>query len=89
MEKTKVWRIYTENKNKDRVVDLVKKYFSGFTVFEATGVWQSMGEKSLVLEIIHHDPLWKDFESLCQEIKELNNQKSVLLTCQVLLVGAI
>lgn len=70
-------RIITENKNKDRVIKLVQKFFSGFTLIEATGYWQGKPEKALIIEVdckTDLEAIW-----LCEQIKLLNGQDCVLL----------
>lgn len=48
----KIYKVYTENKNRKFIEKLFNEEFSGFTIYEAIGYWQGHKEKSLVIEII-------------------------------------
>ena len=75
-----LYRIYTENKNREQVVELVAKRFDGFTVFEAEGYWKGQQERSLIIEIVPNIkyPEYK-IEGLALDIRTLNQQESVLI----------
>ncbi len=80
----KLYRIYTENKNRDRIEELVSQYYDGFTIFETTGYWKRNKEKSLVIEVLQTEPegIYFNIRTLCESIRRENNQESVLLTEQ-------
>ncbi len=82
----KLYKIYTENKNRDRIEDLVSQYYDGFTIFETTGYWKGVKENSLVIEILQTEPegMYFNVRNLCKGIKINNNQESVLLTEQLI-----
>jgi hypothetical protein len=86
----KVYKIYTEDKNQEALVNLltywIPAWIPGFTMYKATGSWRGTIEKSLVIEIIVSELGNKyilDIKShLTKQIKALNDQGDVLWTCQ-------
>jgi len=73
-----LYRIFTEDKNKEQTEKLVTKYYPGFTIIKAQGFWRLQPENSLIIEIVSEDQRDK-VEKLCRDIKEANQQESVLL----------
>ncbi|MBW1931439.1 MAG: hypothetical protein JRI56_00130 [Deltaproteobacteria bacterium] len=73
------YRIYTEDVNRDRIVEIVRKYFDSFTLFSATGYWKSGEEDSLVIEIIVEKGAM-DVRSICMEINKTNGQECCMVT---------
>lgn len=80
----RLYRIYTEDKNRERIEEEVSKYFDGFTIYEAIGYWKREKEKSLVIEILRSGWDYKQgtAETLAENIRILNKQEVVLLTEQ-------
>ena len=76
-----LYRIYTENKNKELVEQVVSEYFDGFTIIESIGYWKSTKESSLIIEIICLPKDDLKIYRLAEDIKLLNHQTSVLVTC--------
>ncbi len=81
----KLYRIYTENKNKAEIIDILK-VLDGFTILEATGYWLGsqpyfLVEASLVIERLGYDDK-ELINRIAEEIKSLNQQESVIVTCQ-------
>jgi len=74
-----IYRIYTENKNKTEIENLIARTFTAFTVFLATGHWQGMPERSLVVEIAAHEKDYTTVAVLADEIRTLNDQDAVLI----------
>lgn len=72
-----MYRILTENKNKDQILDLVSVYFDGFTVFEGIGYWKTLKEDNLTIEI-ETDDKEKVYE-LASLIKNNNHQEAILV----------
>lgn len=76
-----MFRIVTENKNREGVEALLKERFSGFTIFEARGHFKGAegwyNESSLVIEIAGAGRA--EMESAACAIRELNQQEAVLL----------
>jgi len=80
-----VYRIYTENKNKEEVADIVGQMFDGFTMYEGTGYWNGKQEASLIIEIVIDNESSRivnrtEIDIVASEIKVHNNQQAVL--CQ-------
>ena len=76
-----LYRILTEDKNRDKIEHETRKLFPGFTIIEATGYWKSSKEKSLIIEIWAGDDVYISpiITTLAERIKAFNNQESVLV----------
>ena len=80
-----IYRIYTENKNKDALLKAIDRYGypPGYTLFEGEGRYQlndkSYSEPSLVFEYIGNSEKADDFRvrNLAAFIKRYNNQQEV------------
>lgn len=46
-----LYRIVTEDKNRERIIRAVSAKFDGFTLLPTTGFWRGTREKSIVIEI--------------------------------------
>ena len=79
----KLYKIYTERKNKRFLLRLFSESFPGFTVYKATGYWQGTFEKTLVFEIMTDD-LSADckLSKICKQICGYNKQNTILVTIQ-------
>jgi hypothetical protein len=75
----KLYRICTENMNRDEVEKLVSSYVEGFTILEATGYWQGQRESSLVIEIAGDSYLHRVARDIAKAIKTMNAQQAVLI----------
>jgi hypothetical protein len=78
-------RIYTEDKNRTKLIELVMQYFTSFTILPAVGICNKNKELSIILEIeiVKYDDKTKSIIiRLCKEIKKMNSQKC----CLVLLI---
>ncbi len=73
-----IYRIYTEDLKRQEVLAIITKYYQGFTIFEATGFWKLKEEKTIVIEIISKDSAI-NIKQICEELKTLNEQESVLV----------
>lgn len=73
-----MYRIITEHTNVDGIKSLLRDERMDFTLYEATGSWQGVEERSLVIEL---DALWDDSEvtKLAKRIRALNHQEAVLI----------
>ena len=80
------YRIYTEHTSRGSIDRICNKYLDCYTVIETSGVWQGTSEKSLIIEIITGTDLTEqiNINKVCKEIKRVNNQDAVLLTCHSL-----
>ncbi len=79
--KTKLYHIYTENKNCKRVEHILSSFLGGYTLLTSKGIYQGRMEESLIIEIVSDKNL-EYFRTIAQTIRFNNNQESVLVTCQ-------
>jgi hypothetical protein len=69
--------IYTEDKNRNRIIELVQKRFSGFTIMPTFGFFGGKPEASLKIEI-WAEPWRKPLViELAEEIRKVNAQRVV------------
>lgn len=83
----KCYRIYTENKDKGWIEELLSIGFYGFTVVKACGYWQGQEEKSL--EIIIYTDNTQLVQAMAEKIKHHNKQDAVLIAeteCKIQLI---
>lgn len=75
-----LYRIHTEDVNRNQIENIVSKYFEGYTVISATGFWKLEREQTLIIEIIGESiKCYSKIEAIAREIKEVNSQESVLV----------
>ncbi len=72
-----LYRIYTEDIGRDKIIEEVASRFISFTVFDAVGYWKGKAEVTLVIEVITSDS--ETLHKLCQWIKWFNQQEAILL----------
>ena len=72
-----IYRIYTEEKNKKAIVQLVTEQFESFTLQPTLGYYRRKPEKSIVIEIVGGKPA--QIRRLAERIRKMNGQKSVLI----------
>jgi hypothetical protein len=72
---SRVYRIYTEEINRDEIIRSTAKQFESFTLQPTTGFFKGKPQGSLVLEFV--DARKKDVAALARSIRRLNGQKSV------------
>ncbi|TES90055.1 MAG: hypothetical protein E3J87_10780 [Candidatus Cloacimonadota bacterium] len=73
------FRIYTENKNQDKIEEIISRYFDGFTIYKAEGFWRLQKEKTLIIEILGESDIVSKINSAAREIKSANNQEAVIV----------
>ena len=76
-----IYRIYTEDVNREGIESLLQEYFKGYTLIPTVGYWEGSKEAGLVIEIINGVDIFEVYK-IAREIKRLNRQKEVLLTIQ-------
>lgn len=75
-----LYRILTENKNREAVEDIVSAEFPGFTIIEATGYWNGVREESLIIEIDAGNEIkGMTVTRIAEMIKRHNQQESVMI----------
>lgn len=85
----KVYRIYTEDVNREEIKALADETLPAYTLFNGEGRWRGVSENSIMLEYIDFGELFlseKDTESvikgLARSIKTANKQQAVLVTIE-------
>ncbi len=71
------FRLVTENKNYDRTIKLVQRFFTGFTILKGIGFWNRQKEDCLIIEV--SGATKKDIMFLAEQIKLQNNQEAVMI----------
>jgi len=82
---TSIYRIYTERRT--NLAEIASRYFDSFTIFDGQGVYKKTFEYSAVIAVIGAD--WQGVKRLAQDIKQENNQESVIITEQPVTVHLI
>ena len=75
----KLYRIFTERRQALQVTLLVADQFPGFSLFEGRGYWQAQPENFLCIEIVAPEIDAPRIAHLASQIKNLNNQESVMI----------
>lgn len=84
------YTFYIGANNSTGIVDIqaIKDYFqykvNGFTMYESTGLWLTNFEPSAVVEIIGTLEDRYQMVSHRKELERILEQKSILLTCQII-----
>jgi hypothetical protein len=73
----KVYRIYTQDVQRKRVIKLMASKFEGFTLQPTFGYFKGRLEKSIVIEIVKAKE--REIDQVARAIREINGQKSVLV----------
>jgi hypothetical protein len=72
-----VYRIYTEDADRDGVVAAVTAKFESFTMQPTSGYYRGKSEPSIVIEIV--DAGAEEVEAVARTIRAINGQKTVLV----------
>lgn len=76
----KLYRVCTENKNYNDILDYLDKHFpDGYTVIHANGAWQGKREKSLVIEIVIRHGCQDEIGHLAYWLQKHNKQQAILV----------
>ena len=78
IELFQVHRMYTEDVNREGIIEILDKYFTAYNVTETLGRWKGLGEKSLMIEVTGTD--LESVHDAAREIKEVNKQEAVLIS---------
>lgn len=74
-----IYRIQTEDKNRAALLDLVGRYFPGFTVQGAIGYYKGVREPSVSIEVMAPSSMSHVLRFICKVITQQNRQECVLL----------
>jgi len=76
-----LYRIYTEDKNREDIKRTCDKYLPDYSLFYGEGVYKGHHEKSLVIEIVGEDGSLAQsvIIGIAQAIKLMNQQEAVLI----------
>jgi len=74
-----LYRVLTENVNRGNIDKIVGRYFDGYTVIEAQGVWCGKRENSLIIEIIAEGKDRPKVLAIAREINIANKQECCLV----------
>lgn len=77
---TDVFRIYTEDVNRDAIAQICSDKLPAFTLIPARGIWQGTQEHSLIIEVIGKLSDRLAVEYTARAIKRANKQDAVLVT---------
>jgi hypothetical protein len=72
-----MYRILTEDTNRVLLETIVDRYVNGYTITHTHGVWKGEHELSLALDFV--DVAETVVLEIAKEIKEVNEQESVLV----------
>lgn len=77
----KVYRLYTENKNRDWIEGLADRHLTSYTLYVASGRFEGKSEPSIIIEVISDsDAMPVVMKALAARIKYLNEQQEVWIT---------
>lgn len=74
-----IYRIQTEDKDRAGILELVGRYFPGFTVQSAIGYYKGVREPSVSIEVMAPSSRAHVVRFICKVIAQCNNQECVLL----------
>lgn len=77
-----VYRLYTEDKNRDATMKLIGTQFANFTTSLGSCYWHGQKEYTIVIEIVDDGQcknMLKRIKALVSGIKALNSQEEILL----------
>jgi len=72
-----MYRIYTEDKNRESIFRILDAEVDGYTVTPSIGCWKGQREASLAIDLLGIPK--SVAESIAKQIKAANQQESVLL----------
>ena len=72
-----MFRILTEDKNRDGILAILDSYVDGYTLFYGAGAWKGVRELSVSIDIIGAER--STVYAIAEEIKQANAQESVLV----------
>lgn len=82
---SKVYRMYTEDVNRNRILEVLNSKFDGFTLIPTIGAWRGQLENSLLIEVFNTDHA--TVIEAAQTIARINNQDAVAVTVAEMVVS--
>ena len=79
-----LYRLYTEDINRELIAAEVSQYYQGFTLIPSSGYWAGAPESSLIIEISVPHEDGSRINRLAGIIRRLNNQQAVLVQSQLI-----
>lgn len=77
-----IYRLYTEDIDRNNIINLVSRYYPGFNVREAEGYYKGLMEKAIVIELVAMGSQAHVIRFLAKAIAQMNRQECVLVTSQ-------
>lgn len=72
-----LYRVYTEDIARDKIVAAFAASFDAFTVFTGAGYWKGKPEECLIIEVVTSDSI--TLRKVCEWVKWYNKQEAVLI----------
>ncbi len=63
----------------DKAIDIITKFFDGFSTYEIIGFWKGQKEKTLKVEIVVSENDNAKVVKLCKELKTELQQEAIML----------
>jgi hypothetical protein len=76
------YRVYTEDVNREAILEIVGKYFQGFNVSEAVGYYKGGQERALVIEVLAPLSRANVVRFISKVIAQTNKQECLLVTTE-------
>lgn len=64
---------------REHIIEIVSRYFDGFTLIPCLGYWQGKPENTIIIEIIAENAM-PQIRAIAKEIRTANKQQSVLIS---------
>jgi len=81
----KIVRLYTENKNRDKIIQIIDDFFGGATFYEGLGLWMGDVEHTFVIEMTFPEiapSIQANLDEVIRVIKDRNEQTSIMVVIQ-------
>ncbi len=72
-------RLFTEDKNRFHIQQIVAQHFTSFTLIPASGFWKGEEEHSLIIEIGTTETNFNLIRDIADQIKRDNHQQAVMI----------
>lgn len=77
----KIYRICTEAKNVERIIEFAGNMFEGCSVWQGVGYWKGQREQSLMIEVFTDGDVGTELAvfEFAKNVKVINEQETVLV----------